>query len=138
MKTALKSGEKEKLGSIRMLLAEIKNFEIDHGEQDDAGVQQLVAKSIKQWKDALADYKKGGREDLVKEAEDRIALLEEFLPEQLSEEEIKAAVQKVIDGLPEDAKKPGPVIGQVMKQLGGQADGGVVARLVNQMMAAAK
>lgn len=134
MKAAMKSGDKETLGSLRMLLAEIRNFEIDNGEQDDVGVQKIIARTIKQWKDALGDYQKGGRADLVTEAETRIALLEQFLPEQVSEEEVQKIVQEVIDGLPEEARQKGPVIGQVMKKLGGTADGGVVARLVSQML----
>lgn len=135
MKDSMRSGDKETLGTLRMLLSEIKNFEIDNGEQDDAGVQKLIAKSIKQWKDALNDYQTGGRADLVQEAEERIALLEEFMPEQLSEAEIKATVEAVIADLPEGTKGPGPVIGQVMGKLGSQADGGLVAKLVNQLMA---
>ncbi len=129
----MKAGKQEELLSLRLLLSDIKNFEIDNGDQDDEGVQKLIARSIKQWKDALNDYQKGAREDLAKEAEARIELLEEFMPEQLSEETIKAKVQEVLESMP-DAQGPGPVIGKVMSQLGGQADGGTVARLVNQLM----
>ncbi|KKU18304.1 MAG: hypothetical protein UY13_C0002G0013 [Candidatus Pacebacteria bacterium GW2011_GWB1_47_8] len=132
MKTALKSGDQASLTTLRLLLNDIHNFEIDHGEQTDVGVQQLVARSIKQWKDALTDYEKGGRADLVKEAKDRIALLEQFLPAQLSEDEIKKVVQETIAGLQNPSA--GPVIGQVMKKLAGQADGGTVARLVNEAL----
>jgi uncharacterized protein YqeY len=134
MKAAMKSGDKETLLSLRLLLSDIKNFEIDNGEQDDAGVQKLVARSIKQWKDALSDYQKGGREDLVKEAEARIKLLEQFMPEQVSEEDIKKVIEEVIAGLPEGARQRGPVIGQVMKKLGGTADGGMVSRLVGEAL----
>lgn len=132
MKTALKSGDKEALGTLRMLLSEIRNFEIDNGEQDDAGVQQVVSRSIKQWKDALADYQKAGRDDLSKEAEARIALLGEFLPAQASEEEIKAVIQGILDATPNASM--GPVIGQVKAKLGNSADGATVARLVQQML----
>lgn len=132
MKTALKSGDKEALGTLRMLLSEIRNFEIDNGEQDDAGVQQVVSRSIKQWKDALVDYQKAGRDDLSKEAEARIALLGEFLPAQASEEEIKAIIQGILDATPNASM--GPVIGQVKAKLGNSADGATVARLVQQML----
>ena len=67
MKTAMKSGDKEALTSLRLLLTDIHNFEIDNGEQDDTGVQKLVARAIKQWKDALVDYEKAAREDLNKQ-----------------------------------------------------------------------
>jgi uncharacterized protein YqeY len=133
MKAAMKSGDKEGLGTLRMLLSEIKNFEIDNGEQDDAGVQKLVARSIKQWKDALVDYQKGGREDLIKEAEARIAFLGEFLPAQASEDDIKKVIQEVVSAMPNPSV--GPVIGQVKAKLGNSADGGTVARLVNEALA---
>lgn len=133
MKTAMKAGEKETLTTLRLLLSEIKNFEIDNGEQDDAGVQKLIARSIKQWQDALNDYQKASRADLVKEAEDRIALLKKFMPEQLSEEEIKKIVDEVLASSPNQAI--GPVIGQVMKKTAGRADGGLVAKLVNEVLA---
>lgn len=134
MKAAMKSGDKETLLSLRLLLSEIKNFEIDNGEQDDAGVQKLIGRSIKQWKDALSDYQKGGREDLVQEAQTRIQVLEQFMPEQASEEDVKKVIEEVIAGLPEGARQKGPVIGQVMKRLAGTADGGMVARLVGEAL----
>lgn len=133
MRTALRSGDKETLSTIRMLVSEINNFEIDNGDQDDAGVQKLVVKSIKQWQDALGDYEKAQRADLIKEAKDRIEFLKKFLPEQLGEDEIKKVIDEVIASLPEPSV--GPVIGKVMKKLAGKADGGTVARLVNEALA---
>ena len=133
MKTAMKSSDKEALTGLRLLLTDIHNFEIDNGEQDDTGVQKLVARAIKQWKDALVDYEKAAREDLIKEAKDRIVLYEQYLPEQLSEDEIKKIIQETLGSLPNPTA--GPVIGQVMKKLVGKADGGTVARLVNEALA---
>lgn len=132
MKDALKSGDKEALGTLRMLVSEVRNFEIDNGEQDDAGVQKVIARSIKQWKDALTDYQKAGRDDLSTEAEGRIALLEEFLPAQASEEEINSVIQEILTAMPNPSV--GPVIGQVKAKLGNTADGATVARLVQQAL----
>lgn len=132
MKQAMRDRNTEKLGTLRLLLSELKNFEIDHGEQDDAGVQKIVQRMIKQWKDAINDYKSGGRDDLVAEAESKITVLEEFMPEQMSEEDLRKIVEEVVAQSGQD--KPGPVIGMVMKKVGSQADGGLVAKLVNQVL----
>ena len=69
MKTAMKARAMDRLTVLRSLLSEIKNFEIDNGEQDDAGVQKVVAKMVKQIKESIAEYGKGGRQDLVDEEE---------------------------------------------------------------------
>jgi hypothetical protein len=132
MKTAMKAGEQAQLTTLRLLLSEIRNFEIDHGEQDDAGVQVIVGKMIKQWRDALNDYKRGGRADLAQEAHERIQLLQEFMPEQASETEIRQAIQKIIDNTPTPSL--GPVTGQVMKQFAGKTDGATVSQLVREML----
>ena len=132
MKNAMKAGEQARLTTLRLLLSEIKNFEIDHGEQDDAGVQVIVGKMIKQWRDALNDYKNGGREDLVQEAHERIQLLQEFMPEQASQEEIKQVIQEIIDATPTPSL--GPITGQVMKKFVGKTDGDTVSKLVRQML----
>ncbi len=134
MKEAMKAKDTETLGTIRLLRSEIKNFEIDNGEQDDAGVQKIVARMIKQWKDAINDYKAGGREDLVAEAQQKLKVLEKFLPAQMSEEEVRKLVAEVVASAGADAK-PGPVTGMVMKKVAGKADGGLVAKLVKELLA---
>jgi len=63
MKDAMRAHDADTLGTLRLILSELKNFEIDNGPQDDAGVQKIIARMIKQWKDATNDYKNGGRED---------------------------------------------------------------------------
>jgi len=132
MKTAMKAREKEKLMTIRTLLSEIKNFEIDNGEQDDTGIQVIISRMVKQWKDAIEDYRKGDRDDLIKESEKKIEVLKQYLPEQMSEEDLKGVIQKVIDG--SEQKQAGPIIGQVISMTQGQADGKTIAKLVNQML----
>jgi len=132
MKTAMKAREKEKLMTIRTLLSEIKNFEIDNGEQDDTGIQVIISRMVKQWKDAIEDYRKGDRDDLIKESEKKIEVLKQYLPEQMSEEDLKGVIQKVIDG--SEQKQAGPIIGQVISMTQGQADGKAIAKLVNQML----
>ncbi len=132
MKQAMKAHDQLKLDVIRLLRAKIKNVEIDRGEQDDAGVQKIVQQMIKQWKDAIIDYKKGNRDDLVQEAEAKVKLLTVYLPAQLSDDELKQIIEevKITTGL----DQVGPLIGQVKQKVGNQADGRRVAQLVNQLM----
>ncbi len=132
MKAAMKAGEKTKLSVIRYLRSQIKNFEIDHGEQDEAGLQQIIAKEVKQVKESIDEYRQAGREDLVEAEESKLEILQTYLPEQLSDEKLKEIVQSVIDQV--DLDDPGPVIGQVMSKVKNQADGSRVAQLVRELM----
>ncbi len=131
MKQAMKSGQKLKLEVVRMLRSRIKNEEIDQGQLDDEGVQAVVKRQIKQWKDALEDYKEGGRQDLIEETQQKIELLQEYLPEQLSVEELKKVIKKVKEE--SGIKQTGPLIGKVMEKVGNKAEGSEVAKLVNQV-----
>ena len=132
MKTSLKAGDKEKLGVIRLVLSDLKNWEIDHGQQDDAGVQKIIGKLVKQWQDALVDYKKANRDDLVTETQFKVKILQTYLPAQMPSEELKKIVQEVVAANPDE--KIGPLIGQIMSKVKGQTDGGKVAALVKKVM----
>ena len=133
MKEAMRAKDMDTLTTIRLVLSEIKNFEIDNGEQDDAGVQKIVGRMIKQWKDAINDYKTGGREDLVAEAQQKLNVLEKFMPEQMGEEELKKIVEETIAQV--DNPQPGPVTGMVMKKVAGKADGATVSRMIRELLA---
>jgi hypothetical protein len=130
MKQAMKAGDQLRLDVIRLLRAQIKNVEIDQGELDDAGVQKIVQQQIKQWKDALVDYKKGKRDDLIEETQSKIKILQTYLPQQLSDEELKAKIQQIHK---ETGLKAGPLIGKVKQAAGNQAEGSRIAQLVNQL-----
>ncbi len=130
MKETMKAHDTVRLSTIRFLLSAIKNAEIDKGsELTDAEAQKIVAKQIKQMKDAIEQFKAGGREDLVAEEEGKIKILEGYLPAQMSDEELASIVEKVIADLGE-VKNPGQVIGMVMKQVAGKADGTRVSQMV--------
>ncbi len=132
MKAAMKAGDKERLGVIRFLLSAIKNAEIDKGaELADEEAQKIVAKQIKQINDAIEQFKAGGRDDLVQAEAAKVEILKEYLPKQLSDQELEAVVDQVLAEMGE-VKNPGQVIGLVMKQVAGRADGARVARLVKQ------
>lgn len=97
MKQAMKSQDKFKLSVIRMVKASIKNLEIDqHKTLDDNEVLDVLSREIKQRKDSLQEFKQAGRDDLVQKLEAEIAILMEYMPQQLSEEEIKVIVQQTI------------------------------------------
>lgn len=128
MKQAMRDKDTVKLGVVRYLRSEIKNFEIDNGAQDDAGVQKIISSQVKKLKDAVNDFKNAGRNDLVAQEEEKIAVMESYLPQQLSDEELNSIVTKVVDSAEE--KNMGKIIGAVMKEVGGRADGGRVSSAV--------
>jgi uncharacterized protein len=132
MKQAMRDRASLKLNTIRFLLSEIKNAELDSGDLDDAAAQKIAAKQIKSMKDAIEEYKKGDRNDLVSEEEEKIAVLEAYLPKQMSDEELMKAVEEVkaSSGITE----MGPLIGAVKQKVGNQADGGRVAAMIKQSM----
>jgi uncharacterized protein YqeY len=132
MKNAMRARDSVKLGAIRFLQAEIRNTEIDHGEQNDDGVQKIIARQIKQMRDAINDYQKADRSDLVEAEEAKVKVLEAYLPQQLSDAELEAIVTSVIS---ENAgANMGQLIGQVMKQAEGKADGGRVSAMVKAQL----
>lgn len=132
MKNAMRAHDSVRLGVIRFLLSEIKNFEIDNGEQDDAGVQKIIAREIKKIKDANTEFEKGGRMDLVEQETEKIAFMEIYLPQQMSDETLQEVVNKV---MAEAEKKDfGTIMRTVMAQVQGQADGNRVSAMVKQAL----
>lgn len=134
MKNAMRARDSVKLTTIRFMISEIKNFEIDNGEQDDAGVQKVIAREVKKIKDAMVDFEKAGRQDLVDEETVKVAIMEAYLPKQMSDEELKAKVEAAISSLPD--KNMGAAMKAAMAAVGGQADGGRVSALVKQLLSA--
>lgn len=133
MKDALKARQSEKLDTLRFLLAEIKNVEIDHGELDDSSIQQVVRRQIKQVKEARDQFATGGRTDLVDSEEAKLAVLEQYLPQQLSEAELASLIAGVIESSDNPSFKS--VMPVVMQQVAGRADGKTVATMVQQLVA---
>jgi uncharacterized protein len=132
MKQAMKSKDTVKLGVVRFLRSEIRNFEIDNGEQEDKGVLKIIASQAKKIKDAISEFKAAGRDDLVTGEEEKLVILESYLPEQMSDEELKAVVEKVISESEE--KNMGKLIGAVVKAVDGKADGGRISALVREKL----
>lgn len=138
VKTAMKSGEKEKLSTLRMLLTEIKNERIRRkGEEvDEAGFVSLVRKAIKQREDSVSQYKQGGREELAAKEEAEIKILEAYLPAQVDETQIRAAVEELVAsrGLSGPAAI-GPIMKEMLARFGSSADGATINRVARETLA---
>ena len=137
MKSAMKKKEagKIELAVIRSVRSSIKNVEIDGKcELDDAGVSKVIAKEMKQRKESLEDFVKGGREDLAAQVRAEIAVLEKYMPAQLSSEEVFKIVSDIVAGMGEGALKMGDVMKAVMPQLQGEADGKVISDAVKKTL----
>jgi uncharacterized protein YqeY len=137
MKTAMKAREAEKLGAIRLLLAAVKQREVDERiTLDDAGVVAVVEKMIKQRKDSIAQFEKAARQDLADKEKFELAILEAYLPQQLSQAEIEAVVAEAIASTgAKSAADMGKVMGIVKPKLAGRADMGKVSGLVKAKLA---
>lgn len=133
MKNAMRAHDSLKLGTIRFLLAQIKNIEIDNGPQSEDQLAGIIRKQIKQMKEAISDYEKGGRADLVEEEGKKVAVLEQYLPKMMDHAEVEALVIKVIAENP--GSQMGQVIGLVRQASEGRADGGEIAQLVKAKLA---
>ncbi|HEV2851222.1 MAG TPA: GatB/YqeY domain-containing protein [Thermoanaerobaculia bacterium] len=138
VKTAMKSGEKEKLSTLRMLLTEIKNERIRRkGEEvDEAGFISLVRKAIKQREDSISQYRQGGREELAAKEEAEMKLLEAYLPAQVDEGQIRAAVEELVAsrGLSGPAAI-GPIMKEMLARFGSSADGATINRIARETLA---
>lgn len=136
LKNAMKSGDKFRRETLRTLKSAIRYAEID-GQQtlDDDGVLAVIAKQAKQRRDSILEFEKAGRTDLVKKEESELAILQSYLPKQLSEDEVRQSVTRVIEQLGATSMKDmGQVMKQSMAQLKGKADGKVVNQVVRQLL----
>ena len=137
MKAAMRAKEAERLNTIRMLLAAMKQKEVDERiELDDTLIVAIVDKLIKQRKDAAQQFEGGGRQDLADKEAAEMVVLEAYLPQRLSADEVTAEVKAIVAEL--GASGPGDmgkVMGAVKQRLAGQADMGVVSAAVKAALA---
>jgi len=134
LKEAIKGGYKIRLEVIRMLRARIKNTEIAQQKSlDDPDVLDVIAKEIKQHRESIAEFKKAGRQDLWDKEEAELAILQGYLPQQMSREEIIAAAHRVIEEV--GAQGPGDK-GRVMQALIPQLKGKAEGREINEVVTA--
>ncbi|MFP5381847.1 MAG: GatB/YqeY domain-containing protein [Gammaproteobacteria bacterium] len=137
MKTAMRARDTARLGTIRLLLAAIKQREVDERvELDDAAAGGVVEKLIKQRKDSITQFRAAGRDDLVAAEEAELAVLQAYLPEQLSPSEVEAAVAAAIaESGATSPKDMGKVMGILKSRLAGRADMGQVSALIKTRLA---
>jgi hypothetical protein len=137
MKAAMRAREAERLSAIRMLLAAVKQREVDsRTPADDAAVLAIVEKLIKQRKDSIAQFEAGGRADLVAKETAEVNVLAAYLPKQMSEAEVGAAIDAAIAEV--GASGPaamGKVMGLLKPRLAGRADIGQVSAMVKKRLA---
>ena len=132
-KEAMKAKDDVRKNTISFARAAVKQYEVDNREElDDEGIIKILAKQVKMRKDALADFEKAGRTDLADDYKAEIEILEKYLPEQMSKEEILKIVQATKEelGLEGTKKDMGKFMGAVMKKVGSQADGNTVREVI--------
>jgi uncharacterized protein YqeY len=136
MKSAMKAGEKDRLKVVRLILAAIKQVEVDKRiELDDAAVLAVLDKMVKQRRDSVEQFEKGNREDLAAIERAEIDVLETYLPEQLSADELARMVDEVIAVTgAESMRDMGKVMGQIKAMAAGRADMGAVSATVKERL----
>lgn len=136
MKQALKSGEKQRLSTLRMLIAAVKYESIEKRHELSADeIQTVIAREIKQRVNVIEDFKKGGRDDLVKQAEEEIATLGAYLPAQLNDDELAQLISQAMEEAQvSSGKEIGKIMAKLMPKIKGKADGSRVQAMVRQML----
>ena len=136
IKSALKGGAKEKVSTLRMLSAALKNRQIDkRGPLTEEEVLEAVRSLIKQRRDSVEQFTKGGRQDLVDQESAEIAFLEVYLPQQLSREELERLVREAVaQSGAQGSKDMGKVMKTLIPMVGGRADGKLVSELVKSAL----
>jgi len=137
LKMAMKSGEKLRLSVIRMVRAKIKNAEIEKRDGlDDGEVLKVLTRDVKQHKESITAFKDGNRPELAEKEEAELAILMEYMPQQMSRDEVVAIIKQVIEETgaagPQDK---GKVMGKIMAQVSGKADGKEVNQIVIDLLA---
>ncbi|BCU07050.1 hypothetical protein Atep_17270 [Allochromatium tepidum] len=136
MKTAMKAGDKAKLGVIRLMLAAVKQREVDERiELDDAQTLAVLDKMVKQRRDSISQYESAGREDLAEVERFEVGVIQDYLPAALSDAEIAALLEEAIAASGAAAMSDmGKVMNVLRPQIQGRADMGAVSALVKQRL----
>ena len=136
VKTAMRSKDKERLGVLRLITAAFKQKEVDERiELDDTMVLAIMDKMSKQIRDSIQQFEQAGRDDLAQKEAFELGIIQEYLPAQLTEDEIKQIITESIEATgAESAKDMGKVMGVLKPRLQGRADMGMVSGLVKQQL----
>ena len=138
MKEAMKAKNKEELTSIRLVLSTIQKKEIDKNDGEeltDAEVMQIIQTEIKQTQESLTYAKQSNKDEMITNLENRIEFLIAYLPKQLSEEEVKAVITAIIESNGFSGKQDmGKVMGLAMSELKGKTEGGLISKVVKELL----
>ncbi len=134
--SAMREGDKHRRDTLRLLLAAVQQEEVDgQAELDDAGVQRVLTKQAKQRRESIADAEKAGRQDLVEAEDAELQVIENYLPQMMTEDQVRTMAESVIVELgATDMKDMGRVMAQLMPQLKGKADGGTVSGVARELL----
>ena len=133
---AMRSGDVERRDTLRLLLAAVKQEEVDKQTQlDDSGVEAVLARQAKQRRETIADAEKADRGDLAAKEAAELAIIETYLPEMMTRDEIRVAAEAVINESGASGMQDmGKIMGQLMPQLQGNADGRLVSEVVRELL----
>ena len=136
MKSAMKAKDRQALKAVRMILEAIKQKEIDERiELNDSQVMTVIQKMVKQRKDSISQFSDAGRTDLVEIEEAELEIINNYMPEQLSDEEVASVVDKAInDSGANSMKDMGKLMGMLKAQLQGKADMSLVSQLIKSRL----
>ncbi len=136
LKLSMKEKNEIRKNTVQMVRAAILQIEKDKGiKVEDEKIIEIIAKEVKVKKDALVDFEKAGREDLINQTNEEIAILQEYLPKQLSKEEIKVEVEKVIKDVGATSLKDmGAVMKEAKARIGAGADGKTINEVVKELL----
>lgn len=134
LKSSMKNKDTVRKSVVTLIRASIKQYEVDNRtELSEDGIIDVIAKQLKQRRDALVEFEKAGREDLIKETEAEIEVLKEYLPQQLSEEELEEIVKSTISEVGATSMKDmGKIMSVIQPKVKGRADGKLINKLVKQ------
>ena len=132
VKKAMKAGEKHKVTTLRMLISDIQKEEIaKRGELEESEVIAIISRAVKSRKDSITEFTKGEREDLVEKETKEMEILQDYLPEPLSEEETRNAIDELISELEAEGMKDfGRVMKEMMTRHQGRVDGKIIKELI--------
>jgi uncharacterized protein YqeY len=136
VKASMRAKDKERTKALRLIQAELKRVEVDERiELDDARVLAIMDKMVKQRRDSIKQYEEAGRSELAEVEHYEVSVIQDFLPEALSEEELSAIVEKAVaDSGASGMQDMGKVMGLVKPQVQGRADMGAISKLVKDKL----
>lgn len=135
LKEAMKAKDELSLSTLRLVRSALKNKQIDvQHELSEDDVVAVIRTMVKQYRDALADFSASGRQDLVEKQTAEIAILERYLPAAMPEAELEAICERIIKEQNATVKDMGKIMGLVMKEVNGRADGNTVRAIVQKLL----